>query len=225
MELYAAQNMIQTRANNERALFNIHLKGEKSGYDRTRAVVNENAAFGYERNCDASKFMNPEASATQVYILNDGVKMAIDERPLGNGDFLIGTKFGKSGNYTLSLDTKNAENYKAILIDTKTGVSTDLSNVSYDFKADEGTDNTRFILNLRGIDAASVDKLDSGKVNISINGNSLSVTAPEVIEISVISADGKVLYKNMSTNYSAELPTGIYVVKAGEETAKVVIGK
>lgn len=213
----------QSVAQQQRALFNITVTGD-TGSDRTRVVLNPAAAMAYETNRDASKFMSTETGVPQIFVVNNGVRMAIDERPLANGEAVLGTHFGKAGEYTIALDSRNAEGYTAVLLDTRTGVSTDLTTGAYTFKADAGTDENRFILTfeaqITGIDAVAADS-----ICVKVDGNQLRVSAPEAIAVTVVAVDGRTVAAGHGTDFTATLAQGIYVVKAGETTIKVAVGK
>ncbi|MDE6442929.1 MAG: leucine-rich repeat domain-containing protein [Muribaculaceae bacterium] len=213
-----------TRASADRALFNLNIKGE-NGTDRTRLVVNEEASAAYESNRDASKFPAMNAETPQIFMLNNGMRMAIDEQPLGNGSFPVGTKLQK-GTYSISLTTRRADNFEAFLLDSKTGVETNLSKGDCTFESD-GNDEARFTLAVRPLPLNSgVEENVSGSgISVNVNGNILSVVAPSAIPVSVIAADGMTLISQVTDSLSTELHSGIYIVKAGEKVVKVVVGK
>lgn len=211
------------RINSVRSLFNIHITGE-NGADRTRIVVNEEASAAYESNRDASKFMSTEELVPQIFVNNNNVRMAINEAPLGNGEFTLGARFGKKGEYTISLDTRDAENYSAMLIDNVTGEITDLTASDYVFESDASLNDSRFTLALSaistGVSAATVEGLE-----INVDGNVLSIRSNEAGAISVAAIDGKTVASAIGNDFSANLESGIYIVKAGEKTIKVKVGK
>lgn len=212
------------RINNDRVLFNIFVNGE-NGKDRTRLVINEEASAAYESNRDASKFMSSEMNVPQIFVMNNNNRMAIDELPLGEGEFTLGTRFGVSGEYSISLDTRNAEGWSALLTDNMTGVTTDLFASAYAFTADAATDNNRFTLRLaRGIETG-IDEAIAEGVKVTAEGNTLNVRAAEEVEITVAAADGKVIAAAKAATFSTELPNGIYVVKAGDVTTKINVSK
>ncbi|MDE7109804.1 MAG: hypothetical protein K2O49_07560, partial [Muribaculaceae bacterium] len=166
-----------TRASADRALFNLNIKGE-NGTDRTRLVVNEEASAAYESNRDASKFPAMNAETPQIFMLNNGMRMAIDEQPLGKGTFPVGTQLQK-GTYTISLTTRRADNFEAYLLDSKTGAETNLSKGDYSFESD-GNDVDRFNLSLRNVPLQSgvEETVAASGVAVNTNGNMLTVTAP-----------------------------------------------
>lgn len=222
---------IQTRAYapaSDRAIFNLVVKGE-AGTDRARVVINEEALMSYESNRDAAKFMSTVENVPQLYVMNNNVSMSIDERPLANGEIILGVRFGVKGQYSISLDTRNAENYSATLLDKKTGATAELASAPYEFEADATTDNDRFVLSLRSSANGSegttgINGAEDSALAISVVGNTLSVVSPEDVEIIVVSIDGKTVAAGKGT-LSVELMNGIYVVKAGDNTRKVFVGK
>ena len=210
------------RVNAVRSLFNIHISGD-NGADRTRIVVNEEASVAYESNCDASKFMSSDNLVPQIFVNNSNVRMAINEAPLGNGEFTLGARFGKKGEYTISLNTRDAEAYSVLLIDNVTGDITDLNASDYVFEADASLNDARFTLALASTNA--VNAVVSEGLEINVDGNVLSIRSNAAVEIIVASIDGKTVASALSSDFSADLENGIYIVKAGEKTMKVKVGK
>ena len=167
--------------------------------DRARLVINEEAKMEYETNCDASKFMSSNADVPQLYIMDGGVKYAIDERPLGSGVISLGTYFGEAGEHTLTLASNPNEEVAVMLTDHLTGAVTNLTVDSYTFTAEVGTDNDRFTIAL----APTTD----------IEGSMVDEAA--ISEIYTL--DGKLVkdVKNLSS--------GAYIVKKGGEYVKHIV--
>ena len=138
-----ARTVSGTQSN--RSIYNIILSGEKYK-DRTRLVINPEAKADYEISCDASKFMSDNASVPQLYIIDGGVRYSIDERPLGEGKFRLGARFGQAGEYTIQLSAKNDKSSKIILIDNENGRQIDLKESSYSFSAKAGSSDGRFLI-------------------------------------------------------------------------------
>lgn len=211
------------RTNAVRSLFNIHVSGE-NGADRARIVVNEEASAAYESNRDASKFMSSDELVPQIFVNNGGIRMAIDETPFGIGEFTLGAHFGKKGEYTISLDTRDAEAYSVLLIDNVTGDVTDLNVSDYVFDADASLNESRFTLVLSGA-TTGVDAAVAEGLEVNVDGNVLSIRSNDAVEISVASIDGKAVASALSDDFSASLESGIYIVKAGQKTMKIKVGK
>lgn len=166
-------NAARTVIANHRQVFNLTLYGSEYT-DKARVVINESAKLDYEISCDASKFMSSNTAVPQIYIIENGQKMAIDERPLSDGSIALGIYIGESGNYTIGMSDAPAQ---AILIDNNTGKTTDLNNETYTFYASKGTSENRFSIKIGG--ATDIESISSGeqaqKSDIfSINGQKLS---------------------------------------------------
>ena len=211
----------RTRAmGNERSVLNLYL--ESNAYaDHTRLVVNEDASLAYEIACDAAKFMSDDAAVSQLFTIEGGERMAINERPLANGKAVLGVYIGKAGSYTLSLDTK-AMDTEVFLVDKLLGTETDLTTSSYAFTAEAGTFTDRFEIRLKrtgvvdGIEAVAAEL----KVEATADGISVSnATTP----IYIYSATGALVDTKVGSAVTFDVPQGVYVVKVGDNVHKVVV--
>lgn len=157
-----------------RDLYNITLSNSEYT-DKARIVLNENAKLDYELNCDASKFMSSNTSVPQLYIIENGQRMAIDERPLSDGVIALGIYCGTTDDYTLALGTAG-NNGSIILVDKETGIETDLIHNAYHFKATAGTYNERFTIKI-GNNATGIQQVEtyneSKKEIYNINGQKM----------------------------------------------------
>ena len=126
---------------NARRLINLTLSNDKAS-DKTRVVFNEAQSIDYEQECDAAKFESYDMP--QLYSLGtDGVKFAINERPVANGKVALGFYAPEEGIYTFSATRMDAKVY---IYDAKTATTHDLSDGDFTFNAEQGTDNGRFTL-------------------------------------------------------------------------------
>ena len=125
--------------------------------DRTRFVINEAASLDYEPGRDAAKFAPLGTEAAELYTVRDGVRYAIDERPLSDGTVRLGLKTSTPGTYTLALSAPASVAPSApggspageiTLIDRETGPETDINANSYTFQAEAGTTEARFLIRL-----------------------------------------------------------------------------
>ncbi|MBR0048717.1 MAG: leucine-rich repeat protein [Prevotella sp.] len=132
-----------------RRLIDVVLSDGDELSDKTRVVINEQAQQGYELSCDASKFPAMSSDVPQLYTIgSDDTRYAINERPTGEGVVTLGFFAPKSGSYTFEA---NRNDFKSItLVDNETGLSTDLSQQSYTFTTEAGTNNSRFYLLING---------------------------------------------------------------------------
>ena len=169
----------------DRKLVDVELSdGEQT--DKTRFVLNAKASLAYEVNCDATKFMSLDAGVPQIYTIEDGVMLAINERPIGEGVVDLGIKVAANGQYTISAP-RNQFN-SIILYDNETSIQTNLSEGSYTFSANAGTHNNRFMLY-----AGS---------SVITNINAMHQNAA-----------GEEIYYNLNGQRIGQLQKGLYVVK------------
>ena len=153
----------QRRAiSSERKIYNFILSDSKES-DRTRLVVNPNASMAYELQRDASKFMSTNMSVPQVFISDDGDRLAIDERPLGDGMITLGVYVGKAGIQKLHLDTADKD-CAVMLIDNYAGKTINLAESDYTFEAESGMQTGRFIVCMNG-EATALERISKEKSN------------------------------------------------------------
>lgn len=159
--------------NIERKVLNI-LLGDGEHSDRTRLVINPAAKMDYEISCDASKFLSDNQDVPQIYICDNGIRYAIDERPLGEGIFYLGTHFGQTGSYTIELETNQIGDMNVILYDKETGQQVDLTEHSYTFSASAGSVEDRFVITIGGaatsIKNAEADSQRNSQILYDLNG-------------------------------------------------------
>lgn len=133
----------------DRQLLNLVLSnGEQQ--DQTRVVFNEKKTAGYERECDAAKFMSME-QVPQLYTVEQQTQYAINERQ--KGSVQVGFTAPKAGTYTLKAERMDMA---MVLKDAVTGITHDLNNGEYTFESEAGTFNQRFMLMPAG-DATAIE--------------------------------------------------------------------
>ena len=181
----------------QRWLVDVQIENTENMRDKTRLVVNPEAAMDYEINCDASKFMTMDANVPQIYSLDQsGTQYAINERPLGNGTQRLGVLIQKDGQHTIQA-VRNTLGH-VMLYDSETGITTDLMLNGYVFDAKAGYYENRFSLNFNGSEATGIS----------------SVHNADEAEEEVYTLDGR------RTNNQQK---GIYVVRKGQKTQKVIV--
>lgn len=168
IESQNASRIYKTSATPERQLIDIQLSdGEQT--DKTRIVLNPKAKMDYETSCDASKFFSLDNSVPQIYTLQNGIQMAINERPAGDGIVKLGIMIPVSGTYTIKSE-RNMLN-DAVLVDLQEGTETRLSTDSYTFSANSGITDTRFEVRLSGNNATGIQSIEeSAETNSSVSG-------------------------------------------------------
>jgi hypothetical protein len=191
------------RAHQNRCVYNITLSDDNYT-DRARLVINPEAKSEYETNCDAAKMMSMDTRVPQLYIIDNDIHYAIDERPVGEGRFQLGMRVNATGTYTIALQEPAEDNTTVVLTDHQTGKKTDLSQGSYSFTANEGINDNRFTITLIG-DITGI------KDAMRLNDNE-KITNDKYYTI-----DGK--------RVASTSQPGIYIVNKNGKNHKVVISK
>ena len=127
-----------------RKVFNFILSNEDYS-DRARLVLNDQALAAYEITRDAAKMMSSDMSVPQLFVNDNGLRYAIDERPEASS-YVLGAFFGKSGDYTIHLNLPQNEERKVLITDTETNTTTDLTMTDYTFTTKSGTYSSRFVI-------------------------------------------------------------------------------
>ena len=192
-------------ANADRRLLDIRVENGERG-DRTRLVVNEAAQMAYEIGRDASKFMVTDSDVPQIYSIDaEGTQYAINERPADNGTLRLGIFFPAEGSYQITAVRNDIGS--VILTDLETNIKTDLSKNAYSFEAKQGTADNRFTVSItRGI-----------------GGEGDGTTGIEGVESQAIGSEVFTLDGQKVANTTNGLKKGVYVIRQGEKTKKVII--
>ena len=148
--------------------------------DRARLVLNENATAGYEITRDAAKMMSSDNTVPQLYVSDNGLHYAIDERPDTNNGYVLGAFFGKAGEYTLRLSAPATEDRRIILTDTETLISTDLKENEYTFTTEAGSFSNRFTISFVPQIFTGMDELNSlNAPKKTLENGRLIITTPQ----------------------------------------------
>lgn len=166
----------------QRTVFNITLAKDGQQADRTRVVINEAATMQYDLSRDAAKFTGTEPAVSQIFTINGATRYAINERPLNNGQALLGLHFGTDGTYTIGLS--NQPDGQVTLEDRLTGTKLQLNGTAgYSFTAKAGDSTDRFVLHFdavaTGINAATTNEADRNDYTYTLDGRKVNnPTAP-----------------------------------------------
>lgn len=166
----------------QRTVFNITLAKDGQQADRTRVVINEAATMQYDLSRDAAKFTGTEPTVSQIFTINGATRYAINERPLNNGQALLGLHFGTDGTYTIGLS--NQPDGQITLEDRLTGTKQQLNGTAgYSFTAKAGDSTDRFVLHFdavaTGINAATANEADHNDDTYTLDGRKVNnPTAP-----------------------------------------------
>lgn len=176
----------------ERKLIDIELSNGEL-VDKTRFVLNPQAKMDYETSCDASKFFSMDAEVPQIWTIQDGVQMAINERPAGDGIVKIGMLIPADGAYTIKSERNMLQN--AVLVDLMAGTETNLSTDNYTFSANYGMYDNRFELHLSVGDTTGIVEMTTREKKGSENYYNLNGQRVEIPNKGIYVVNGKKVIK------------------------------
>jgi hypothetical protein len=198
----------------QRLLVNLVLE-QDSVSDRTRVVFNNRQKMAYETACDAAKFETE--GVPQLYTLDDdGVRYAINERPMNDGMVRIGFTASESGEYTLDAVRMDTE---VVLYDAEMNVVHDFKNGAYAFYSDKGTFEDRFTLGVPNNETTGVEEVELEQVVEVVEGG-IAISADATATI--FNAAGVAVAKQQGAG-TVMLHPGVYVVSVGNKSLKVVV--
>ena len=198
----------------QRLLVNLVLE-QDSVSDRTRVVFNNRQKMAYETACDAAKFET--TGVPQLYTLDDdGVRYAINERPMNDGIVRIGFTASQSGEYTLDVARMDTE---VVLYDAEMNVVHDFKNGAYAFYSDKGTFEDRFTLGVPNNETTGVEEVELEQVVEVVEGG-IAISADATATI--YNAAGVAVAKQQGAG-TVMLHPGVYVVSVGNKNLKVVV--
>lgn len=211
-------------ADSDRSLFNLTLSCDGLE-DSTRIVFNPEASEEYELHRDAAKFLSENEVMPQIYSVSPaGDYLAINERDEADGAVQIGLYAPSTSVMTLSMDRIDG---RAFLHDSVTGATVELAeNEQYRFTAEEaGYDDHRFTLRLKPLGTTEVNMVSEKRSSVSVADRIIKITDTLGKNVMITSIDGILYHTGIATTDSVEmsLPTGLYIVKAGDASVKCVV--
>lgn len=189
-----------------RSVFNFTVNGCESN-DRARIVLNEDASMDYEIACDASKFFAETSAGAEIYV-DGAVQYSICERPLDNGEALLGMRIARNGEYTISLTGRDMEGWSVMLTDNLTGVTVNLSETAYTFNGEAGTYEGRFTVRFNAPGESGINCLPATECE----GN-----------VKVVNVAGMEIFSGNIEDFKATAQPGVYVVISKEAATKIVV--
>jgi hypothetical protein len=96
--------------------------------------------------------------------------------------------------------------------------------MSYSFNSDAGFFDDRFEIIIKP-ELTSVEEAIDELSQIYVIGGDIVVKTPEVADIEIYSADGRLVSKDKSTDVQVTVAPGVYVVKVAGKAYKVAVSK
>lgn len=188
-------------ARSTRKVYNLTLSdGEYS--DHARFVLNNNASRSYEIDKDAEKMVTDENTMPLLYTVENGVRYAINERPVGDGIINLGFYAPSDGTFTISIDNIPTEGIT--IRDNESNKLTKLDS-GYTFTAMAGYNDSRLIILLGS--ATGIESLPTESIATDVTH--------------VYSIDGRLV-----GTYHGDIPElgkGIYVIEKVNSKRKIVV--
>ena len=203
----------------DRQLVNITIMDKDSVMDRTRIVYSTKASMNYEIGVDAAKFNTD--GVPQIYTLADGIKYAINERPMGGDDIKLGYIAPKAGVYTLAVPRQDAE---IEIYDNVAQAVVDITFGDYMFESAAGTFNDRFVLRKTGGVTAIKNGFRLDSLTVTTTDGGIDIEGQFKCKVSVYNESGILMAEATETG-RVELGDGTYIIKIGDKSIKLNLNR
>lgn len=197
-----AQSKAKAPYTDNRKLYDLVISDDKS-HSRTRFVFNDKATDSYEFDKDASLMVPSQITTPLLYTVNDGIRYAINERPIHDGKIDVGLYAPVEGRY--SLKPSRGDWADVSLTDYESNATISFSK-EYRFRAKQGWNDHIFTISFENVTGISDTKSDA-------TGNS---------PFYVYTIDGNFV-GTLSPNEINELHKGVYVIKNRQTTNKIIV--
>ncbi|MDR0812328.1 MAG: T9SS type A sorting domain-containing protein [Paludibacter sp.] len=205
--------------------------------DETVLVFNPQASNAYD-TFDSEKMSNGEKDIPELYTKTGNKDMAINGmQPVTNEQYLsLGFRTGRQNTFTISGSFENCDNMQVILRDNQTGAETDLTagNV-YSFASGIYNNTSRFTLKINENVTEVNTPANNNNVVVYVNNDNQIIVAVETdnypslqpATAQVYNTIGQKLHEQtLNFQFSilnCQLNAGVYLVKVGGKTERVVI--
>lgn len=197
-----------------RALFNFYLSNGE-GADRARLVLNDAASAQFEMNWDAQKMMSDDAPQ-QIYLLESGLALAINERPAQASPYALGYTANAKGELTITLEQKSTD-YAVLLTDALTGQTVNLAQGAYTFETEAGMFDDRFTVTIE-IPVITGADMAVSKPAFIVSGRTIQIEGGAV----VYNAAGQLINK-VENGGSIEVEPGLYIIKSAAGAESILV--
>lgn len=229
----SAGNLLKAPSLSEQQVIRLQISNG-SNTDETIIATYDAAQNGYDFY-DSEKMPINAVSIPEIYTIIDDKNLVINKMQNFQDELTLplGVRLGQAGEYTIqATEITNLANWRITLHDNFLTTETELyTEGSYTFSIDEATTTDRFSLKLRapGILSSTTDALSSARIylnadqHIVISSTDLLLNSP----ITVYNLAGQVVINSTSSGVHTLLPhnlnAGVYIVKTGHLTQKIVI--
>lgn len=210
-------------ASDERYRIDLRITDANGMSDNSRVVINENADSGYNPQEDAVKMYSDSDSTIELSTLNydaGDIDYAINERPYGDANIKLNIKSRSKD--MLRLEIMRAD-LGIKLHNVKSGHTIEIkSGDSLSISPDDA--DSLMLIAERPV-TTGLDNNSISNIELTISDMGLTVRNAENKNLSITAIDGVTLLNEMitSSDTTISLPSGIYVVRIGEDSFKCII--
>jgi hypothetical protein len=225
-------NRLKAPAVNNQKVLRLQVANEQAS-DEAVIYYDSNAADNLD-SYDTQKMSNGSVEVPEIFTSIDGTNLAINglRSFSSNSEFKLGFKTGQANSFNIKVaEILNFDSgMKVILKDNYLNTESDLTDgTPYTFDSGVSNSTDRFSLVFRspgtstGIDNAA--KLNG---NVFVNAaNQITIIAPEKSNYAIFNSIGQIIEigqtKTKPQITNCKLQTGIYVVKVGSQSTRVVL--
>jgi hypothetical protein len=213
----ASTQFFKTRNVTEKSRVWLNLTNTAGLFSQALVGYLDGATQGVDNVYDG-KYINDSATALTSII--EGGEYTIQGRPAFDATDVValGFKTDVAGDFTIAMDHKDgvfAAAQDIYLVDSKTGIETDLNASSYTFAADAGVDNTRFSLKYQKTLKVGTPTFDENTVNVYKNNGTIYVNsaAKTIKTIEVYDVQGRLIAKQMNVKANTAAISNLKAVR------------
>jgi hypothetical protein len=213
----ASTQFFKTRNVTEKSRVWLNLTNTAGLFSQALVGYLDGATQGVDNVYDG-KYINDSATALTSII--EGGEYTIQGRPAFDATDVValGFKTDVAGDFTIAMDHKDgvfAAAQDIYLVDSKTGIETDLNASSYTFAADAGVDNTRFSLKYQKTLKVGTQTFDENTVNVYKNNGTIYVNsaAKTIKTIEVYDVQGRLIVKQMNVKANTAAISNLKAVR------------
>ena len=170
-----------------------------SGEDISTFVFDNEQSSGYQIGQDLEKWVNTHSDIPQIYSLQNGIKYTYNALPLSEVNSLAVAYYSKNaGTFTISAENIAVSDLKGLLlVDSETGIGTDLMRESYSFTTEAGTIENRFKIILQGVTTPVSQIEEAGKPIAFVQNSAIKIQhLPINALVRITDITGKMLLAN-----------------------------
>lgn len=216
------------------SLASIQLSGSNNS-DNTLIRLNEDASDAYIPGEDALKIQTSSANVSLIYTNANGActGLSVNTLPLNTQKVNLRIQNNKAGLYSIKLSEKEKLNKieSVMLVDTQTGIETDLVNSNgYTYETSEVGVIDRFYILFSTNNSTGVQPVHTnGDIDVKIMGRNISLSGlTDDAGVSMYDVVGKLMYRfteiKNGQSFEVKVP-GVYImeVNAGKQQTKIKV--